>query len=96
MSNNKHVNWISMKNVNWKHEYMSSLFLGLWISWKFLNSIQSNLVIKMSDITKPSYNKVILLVPPLYISVSLPWYEKPDTVEPRYKEVGYNKTLLTR
>ena len=30
--------------------------------------IQWNLVIKRSDITKPSYNKVILLVPALYIS----------------------------
>ena len=29
--------------------------------------IQWNLVIKRSDITKPSYNKVILLVPALYI-----------------------------
>ena len=31
--------------------------------------IQWNLVIKRSDITKPSYNKVILLVPALYISM---------------------------
>ena len=31
--------------------------------------IQWNLVIKRSDITKPSYNKVILLVPALYISL---------------------------
>ena len=31
--------------------------------------IQWNLVIKRSDITKPSYNKVILLVPSLYISL---------------------------
>ena len=31
--------------------------------------IQWNLVIKRSDITKPSYNKVILMVPTLYISV---------------------------
>ena len=31
--------------------------------------IQWNLVIKRSDITKPSYNKVILLVPVLYISL---------------------------
>ena len=30
--------------------------------------VQWNLVIKRSDITKPSYNKVILLVPALYIS----------------------------
>ena len=34
--------------------------------------IQWNLVIKRSDITKPSYNKVILLVPPLYISLFFP------------------------
>ena len=44
------------------------------------NCIQWNLVIKMSDITKPSYNKVILLVPALYISLF--FYpdndEKPD------------------
>ena len=32
-------------------------------------TIQWNLVIKRSDITKPSYNKVILLVPALYISL---------------------------
>ena len=31
--------------------------------------VQWNLVIKRSDITKPSYNKVILLVPALYISL---------------------------
>ena len=31
--------------------------------------IQRNLAIKRSDITKPSYNKVILLVPALYISL---------------------------
>ena len=58
-----------------------------------LQEIQRNLVIKRSDITKPSYNKVILLVPGLYISLFfLPWYnEKPDTVETRYKEIRYNK-----
>ena len=33
------------------------------------NMVQWNLVIKRSDITKPSYNKVILLVPALYISL---------------------------
>ena len=31
--------------------------------------VQWNLIIKTSDITKPSYNKVILLVPALYISL---------------------------
>ena len=31
--------------------------------------VQWNLVIKRSDITKPSYNKVILLVPALYSSL---------------------------
>ena len=31
--------------------------------------VQWNLVIKRSDITKLSYNKVILLVPALYISL---------------------------
>ena len=31
--------------------------------------IQWNLVIKRSDITKPSYNKVILWVPAFYISL---------------------------
>ena len=36
---------------------------------KTLFIIQWNLVIKRSDITKPSYNKVILLVPALYISL---------------------------
>ena len=33
------------------------------------NQLQWNLVIKRSDITKPSYNKVILVVPALYISL---------------------------
>ena len=37
---------------------------------KLLN-IQWNLVIKRSDITKPSYNKVILLVPAIYSSLSV-------------------------
>ena len=32
-------------------------------------TVQWNLIIKRSDITKPSYNKVILLVPALYISL---------------------------
>ena len=44
--------------------------------WSVLELLQSfvvqwNLVIKRSDITKPSYNKVILLVPALYISLFL-------------------------
>ena len=34
--------------------------------------LQWNLVIKRSDITKPSYNKVILLGPALYISLFYP------------------------
>ena len=34
------------------------VFLSVLVQW--------NLVIKRSDITKPSYNKVILLVPALY------------------------------
>ena len=34
--------------------------------------VQWNLVITRSDITKFSYNEVILLVPALYISVFLP------------------------
>ena len=33
--------------------------------------VQWNLIIKRLDITKPSYNKVILLVPALYISLFL-------------------------
>ena len=40
---------------------------GYWSWWVVL--LQWNLVIKRSDITKPSYNKVILLVPALYISL---------------------------
>ena len=35
----------------------------------YRNVVQWNLVIKRSDITKPSNNKVILLVPALYISL---------------------------
>ena len=34
----------------------------------FDKTIQWNLVLEMSDITKPSYNKVILVVPALYNS----------------------------
>ena len=41
------------------------------ISLLVLNGIQWNLVIERSDITKPTYNKVILLVPALYISLFL-------------------------
>ena len=38
--------------------------------YQYLGStVQWNLVIKRSDITKPSYNKVILLVPALHISL---------------------------
>ena len=44
---------------------------------KFSQNIQWNLVIKRSDITKPSYNKVILLVPILYI----PLFFNPDITE---------------
>ena len=40
--------------------------------------LQWNLVMKRLDITKPSYNKVILLVPALYIYGS-------------FHEVGYTK-----
>ena len=43
------------------------------------NPIQWNLVIKRSDITKSSYNKVILLVPALYISVFYPIFVVPRT-----------------
>ena len=43
----------------------------IWNHWPIYTYvyIQWNLVIKRSDITKPSYNKVILLVPSLYISL---------------------------
>ena len=51
------------------------------------NDIQWNLVIKRSDITKPSYNKVILLVPALY-NVSL--YFCPDTM----RNLMYNKVIF--
>ena len=59
------------------------------------NTVQWNLVMKSSDITKPSYNKVILVVPALCISLFFsPWYnEKPDTrwfswsQGPRHNEV---------
>ena len=39
---------------------------------KLSRPIQWNLIIKRSDITKLSYNKVIFLIPALYISVFLP------------------------
>ena len=64
--------------------------------------VQWNLVMKRSDITKCSYDKVILLVPALYISLFFfffCWYnEKPDTGWPRknatptitnFKEIRY-------
>ena len=47
-----------------------ALFLLNFTQRVFLHkTLQWNLVIKRSDITKPSYNKVILLVPALYISL---------------------------
>ena len=42
----------------WTFEIMLQMF-----------GLQWNLIIKRSDITKPFYNKVILLVPALYISL---------------------------
>ena len=54
-------------------------YLVRYIRVKKTNTVEPGLVIKRSDIRKPSYNKVILLVPPLYISLGfLPRYEKPD------------------
>ena len=53
------------------------------------NSNTWNLVIKWSDVTKPSYNKVILLVPALYISLFL----YPDE-KPRYNKVPLYNILL--
>ena len=50
--------------------------------------LQWNLVIKRSDITKPSYNKVILLVPPLYISL----FFYPDIC---YTDGAYNRVSKT-
>ena len=50
--------------------HIVSHYLTGW-KWdlKLSLEVQWNLVIKRSDITKPSYNKVILLVPTLYISL---------------------------
>ena len=58
--------WLtSLHDKNGKSQILPSmLFIFLPISY-----VQWNLVIKRSDITKPSYNKVILLVPALYISL---------------------------
>ena len=67
--------FIIIKKIAWQNHHYNTCNIS------FIHSlIQWNLVIKRSDITKPSYNKVILLVPALYISlVFLPWYsEKPD------------------
>ena len=52
-------------------------------------NIQWNLVIKRSDITKPSYNKVILLVPALYISLFF-YPEVPDIT----RNLIYNKVIF--
>ena len=65
------------KNTNCGHEVkMTSKFEPLQNCpcnrYSIRNSwckVQWNLVIKRSDITKPSYNKVILLVPALSISL---------------------------
>ena len=72
----KQVNWctidlFSLKFCTSQHSYPVPLSY---------NNIQWNLVIKRSDIAKLSCNKVILLVPALYVSLFfLPWYnEKPD------------------
>ena len=49
-------------------------------------SVQWNLAIKSSDITKPSYNKVIILVPALLYRIFcpfLPWYNKVIFMFPR-------------
>ena len=48
-------------SLNFSHESELQVSLPHIVQW--------NLVIKRSDITKPSYNKVILLVPALYISL---------------------------
>ena len=61
-----------------------------------IHHVQWNLVIKRSDITKPSYNKVFLLVPAHYIYIFfLPWYNKKPDIKryfswsqgPRYNKV---------
>ena len=58
-----------------------------WLDYKpKLNKVvhvQWNLVIKRSDITKPSYNKVILLVPAIYISL----FFYPDIMRNCYNKV---------
>ena len=52
------------KHVNLIHPLMCMYVLKM----RCTILVQWNLVIKRSDITKPSYNTVILLVPALYIS----------------------------
>ena len=56
------------KAMNDVHSWLNSHSLKL-NSAKSEFLLQWNLVIKRSDITKPSYNKVTLLVPALYISL---------------------------
>ena len=52
---------LQIKHVYLSQDYKSNKTPAQHVQW--------NLVIKRSDITKPSYNKVILLVPALYISL---------------------------
>ena len=59
--------WSSVTAASmYSHQPLPSLDFGIC---EKLKEIQWNLVTKRSDITKPSYNKVILLVPALNISL---------------------------
>ena len=74
-----HLNWSQLSAtepgqlvVNYSQLCISQTLISRIIAYvKGLHKVplQWNLVIKRSDITKPSYNKVILLVPALYISL---------------------------
>ena len=58
-----------MFSVPHKADYLCSMYPTSLTEFAIYYVVQWNLVTKRSDITKPSYNKVILLVPALYISL---------------------------
>ena len=66
----------------WRRKYTKTTKKHKSINYE----VQWNLVIKRSDITKPSYNKVILLVPALYISL----FVYPDIT----RNLTYNKVIF--
>ena len=74
--------WRYHPRTYWRRKYTKTTKKHKSINYE----VQWNLVIKRSDITKPSYNKVILLVPALYISL----FVYPDIT----RNLTYNKVIF--